>query len=325
MMRESKAKQVPSTSSIAMTDAGIQFKRAFYIKLGTGGKWAEDSLQNGLLRIGWPRVPLSAIEVGDWESVRRYVAEEHRHKGTVTTDTARLKDVAESDPDDVWITFHASHLWWCQLAPGRIEEDQISKFRRVKGTWRQHDTRGRPLHANAIPGQIAQLQGFRGTICSVREHEALHRLLNGISSPAFQRVDAARHALATEVQEAVRSLHWKDFETLVDLVFRGAGWRRRSMLGETMKYADLELEEPITGDLYQVQIKSKAEVADFERYAAQFGGGEFRRLFFVVHSPSPKLEALTNDRSDIEIVLPSRLGEMIVDGGLVGWVMNKVR
>lgn len=55
----------------------------------------------------------------------------------------------------------------------------------------------------------------------------------------------ARTALIDEVQGALRELHWKDFETLVDLLFRQAGWRRLSMLGETMKYADLELEEPI--------------------------------------------------------------------------------
>ena len=39
------------------------------------------------------------------------------------------------------------------------------------------------------------------------------------------------------------------------------------MLGESMKYVDLELVEPITGEAYQVQVKSKSSVAEFKAYA----------------------------------------------------------
>jgi hypothetical protein len=45
----------------------------------------------------------------------------------------------------------------------------------------------------------------------------------------------------------------------------------------------------------------------------------------VVHSPSPELEALDHEFEDVELVLPRRLGELVADGGLIGWVLDKVR
>lgn len=154
-----------------------------------------------------------------------------------------------------------------------------------------------------------------------------------MSSAACSRASRARRfwrstrraSLAEAVSAALRNLHWTDFETLVDLVFQQAGWRRRSMLGATMKYVDLELEEPITGELYQVQIKSRSAVAEFHNWEAQFAGIVYRKRYFVVHSPSLALAALKPSRPDVELVLPDRLASLVVDHGLVGWVPERVR
>jgi len=89
---------------------------------------------------------------------------------------------------------------------------------------------------------------------------------------------------------------------------------------------DMELEEPITGDLYQVQVKSRASVSDFESYAEKFEQENFRRLYFVVHTPDkgllnyqPALE------KNVELILPNRLASMIVELGLLNWLMKKIR
>jgi hypothetical protein len=91
-----------------------------------------------------------------------------------------------------------------------------------------------------------------------------------------------------------------------------------------MKFADLELEEPITRDRYQVQIKSKAGTAEFTAYRDHFSGQGFRKLFFVEHSPNP---GLTQDQSNdfIEPILPDRLAAMIVNAGLASWVLTMIR
>jgi hypothetical protein len=310
----------------SLPDSGhIPIQRAFFIKLGAGSQWADDSIRNGLLRFGWSDIPLIEILDGDWESVSKRVRGGMSDKGAATRDINGLRDLVYSNHNDVWITFHRSKLWWGHLTDAPIEEDAISKFRRLAGSWKDSALDGRLLIATQIPGVLSAVQGYRGTVCSVRAPAVLQRLLNSEPSPAYMSVEKAKHALSHAVENAVRELHWKDFETLVDLVFRHAGWRRVSLLGETMKFADLELEDPITRDRYQVQIKARADLADFERYAREFSRDAFRRLYFVVHSPTEKLQNYTSPDESILLVRPSDLAGMIVDAGLTSWLLDRVR
>lgn len=91
-----------------------------------------------------------------------------------------------------------------------------------------------------------------------------------------------------------------------------------------MKYSDLELEEPITGDLYQVQVKSSAAQSDFVEYATSFAGRGFRKLYFIVHSPLGRWDR-GRELADCELILPEQLAEMVVDLGLVDWLQRRVK
>jgi len=304
----------------------LKIPKAYYIKLGEKGQWEESSISNGLMRFGWKIIPLDDIVAKNWTAIETRLRAEFSNQGAATRDLKALRIICESIPSDVWVTFFSSRLWWCRLTSDPMEEDSISKYRKVDGSWSDKDINGRPLLTSQIPGKLSQLQGFRGTVCHVKEVEALERLINGIPSLAYLGIQEARANLVSKVKEAIATLHWKDFETLVDLVFRQAGWRRISMLGETMKYADLELREPITEDLYQVQIKSRADLNDLQEYVSKFSKGRFRRLYFVVHSPSSSLlKHAPSSKTNVELILPERLAEMIVDLGLMKWVMDKIR
>ena len=183
-----------------------------------------------------------------------------------------------------------------------------------------------PLLITQIPGRIAKLQGFRGTICKVSELDELVRLINRQGSSEYTAIVHSKEDLCRHVETGLRRLHWKDFETLVDLLFRATGWRRVSVLGQTMKFSDIELEEPITGDMYQVQVKSTATPRDLQEYIEMFSGGKYRRLFFVVHTPDKKLkETLQPEDGPVQIILPRRLAEMVVELGLLNWLLNKIR
>ena len=301
-----------------------EIQNAFYIKLGKGGEWEASSLGRGLMRIGWSSTPLEDINAGDWNAVELQIRAEMMNRGAATRDINALREIVASTEEDVWITFHGSRLWWCRLAPGPVEKDGVSKFRRTVDGWSDCDVKGHVLLTAGIPGVLSQLQAFRGTACKLRRVDTLRRLLSAESSPAHKAVTDARAALIKEVEASLGALHWKDFEILVDLLFCHAGWRRLSLLGETMKYADLELEEPITGERYQVQVKSAADARDFKEYRDQFDGQGFRKLFFVVHSPSANLgQEISSDA--VELVLPARLAEMVVDAGLVSWLLAKIR
>lgn len=303
----------------------LEIKRAFFIKLGSKGKWEADSIKNGIMRFGWGGNPLADILANNWGKIRADLSKETTHTPTLSNDFNRLRDICTSGEDDVWITFHQSKLYWCQLAEVPVEQDSISKFRRTLRGWRSTDIKGLPLISSQIPGVISKVQGYRATACSVKQPEVLQRLLNGEASPHSVELKDARDRLVKTVIPAIRQLHWKDFETLVDLIFRAAGWKRISVLGETKKDVDIELEEPFTRERYQVQVKAAASLKDFRESAASFSpSGSFRQFYFVVHTPSADLRRFENSDSSIKLVFVEQLAEMTIRAGLIDWLMTKV-
>jgi len=305
----------------------IDFTAAFYIKLGRGGKWETDSIKNGKLRLGWQLQSIEDINAGRWELIEEQLRAKDQGKrvAATTSDLNALKILTESGPEDVWITFHQSKLWWTRLATGPVKQDDISKFRLTAQPWSDQAADGRLLVVNQLPGKISQIQGFRATVCRVKYADLLRRTFNGTRSPLATAISDHRKSLAQHLTEAIKELHWKDFETLVDLVFRAAGWVRVSILGQHEKAYDLVLREPITGDRYVVQVKSRAGVDDLRDTIAKFSAEDFRRIFFVVHSPEEDLVAGTGILPNhVGIVWPHRLGELAVDAGLSGWLEDKV-
>ena len=204
-----------------------------------------------------------------------------------------------------------------------MDEDEISKFRHVSGSWRDTSTTGRLLLAAELPGKVAKLQGFKGTVCRVGSEDLLRRLLNGEQSPLAQEIVAGRAQLSGAMRKAVEELHWKDYETLVDLVFRAAGWIRISVLGQQAKGYDLELREPITQDRYVVQVKSTADRSDVDETVAQFSPSDYRRVFFVAHSPNKDIRAGAELPPHLDLVDPQRLAELAIDAGLSRWLEDK--
>jgi len=304
----------------------VDFKRAYYIKLGREGKWEQASISESKLRIGWGHQDVQDINRGDWQKIREQLRRSHHTEGATTRDLNALRSICESTSEDLWITFSQGAMWWCRLGSREIYQDDTSKFRLVEGKWSNQDVRKeKRLEINSIPGVLSKIQGFRGTVCRVRALETLKRLVNAEPSPEYSEIEECETALIKSVGNGIRKLHWKDFETFVDLIFRGSGWRRLSMVGGTMKYTDLELEDPITRDKYQVQIKSRATFEDFERYAKQFNREHYRKFYFVVHTPDKKLEALQEPPLDVELILPGQLSEMVVRLGLVSWLMSHIK
>lgn len=307
----------------------IAFHKAYYIKLGRGGCWEEDSISRSLLRIGWSKQTLEDINTGRWAEIEQQLRVEQAGKPQVaTTDLNRLRDIAQSTPDDIWITFHGAKLWWARLADCGVEQDGISKFRRIQDVWSDKSLKGQLLVTAELPGKLAQLQGFRGTVCGVREGDLLRRVIAGDRSPLALEISTHREHLATVAKKAIEELHWKDYETLVDLVFRDTGWIRVSILGQQVKGYDLELREPITQDKYLVQIKSQASLKDLTETVSQFfpddAPNDYKRMFFVVHSPANDLLESSDIPEYVDLIPPQRLADLVIDAGLSRWLEEKV-
>lgn len=303
----------------------INFQNAYYLKLGAGGKWEADSIQDGFLRFGWAQQSLSDLNDGKWDAVSsQLLAQYSKNPHVATNYLRRLQDIVDSTSDDIWITFHKAKMWWARVGAGPVEEDIHSKFRRVLGTWSDKSISGRTLIANELPGKLAQLQGFWGTVCRVREFELLRRVLNGERSAVAFQISVQRAALESSISQAIRELHWKDYETLVDLVFRHTGWTRVSVLGQHAKAYDLELREPVTNDRYVVQIKSRASKKDLDETVAQFSTADYRKVFFVVHTPTKDLAQALDVPEHVELVAPETLARLALEAGLSSWIEEKV-
>jgi hypothetical protein len=304
----------------------IKFNTAYYIKLGQNGQWEVSSISENKLRIGWPNQSLNDINNRNWPIIEKQLLQEIPHKITAKRDFNSLKTIRNSTENDIWITFYSSKLWWCRICVNEVFEDSISKYRKVKDCWHDHDTAGKKLLINNLPGRIAKIQGYRATQCKVKETTELSRLLNNEPSPEYSEVNEAKSILISKVESGLKRLHWKDFETLVDLIFRQSGWRRLTTLGKSMKFVDLELEDPITGDLYQVQVKSQSTLHEFKEYSKQFNKKEYRKLYFVVHSPDISLTQFDWQKKDnVELLLPKRISEMVIDLGLINWLRKKIK
>jgi hypothetical protein len=304
----------------------FEFKNAFYIKLGKGGAWESDAIKNSRLRFGWVKQSSADINNGNWATIEEQLRtdESIKNKQVATTSLNGLRKIAESTSEDIWITFHESKLWWVRLSDEPVKEDEISKYRTTLGHWQDKSLTGSLLFADALPGKIASLQGFRWTICNIKEPELLQRVIQGSRSELANLIAKNRFSLCQQLEVAITALHWKDYETLVDLIFRHSGWQRLSVLGQQAKGYDLLLSEPILNQKIIVQIKSQADCKDLENTVQLFSKDDYHKIFFVVHSPAPSLKQVTNIPDHVEIVDPGYLAKLALSAGLTDWIEGKV-
>ena len=188
-----------------------EFSRAYYIKLGSKGIWEEPSIREGKARVGWTNIPLDEINQRDWNTIYQKYLPNYKNKNVATMDINALKSFVESTQEDIWITFHASQLWWGKLADGSLQEDAISRYRMIDGNWQKHDLDGNPLLINQIPGNISKVQGFRAVICKVNDLDDLKRLINNIPSDDFTRILQARDELITQIESGFEKITLERF------------------------------------------------------------------------------------------------------------------
>jgi hypothetical protein len=301
----------------------IRPSSALFIKLGRGGTWERDCIQEGVLRIGYRDVDHEVYERGDWDQVVEKFTALRGDRGTARRDAAQIRYFYEAGPNVLWMTFVGDRLWWCFSEPVVEPQDDRSKIRRAVGGWRDTDIKGVPLAMDRLSGRLLSVQGFRGTICNVKEFEYLVRKINAATSPEIAAAESALADLETRLEDILHHLHWKDFEILIDLIFREAGWRRAARVGGSTKTLDVDLYSPITDERFGVQVKAKASLDDFEAYQDRFTDLQgYARLFFVVHSPGADL----TDEARIEGVdlwLPRDVARFTVKYGLAEWVLEK--
>ena len=68
-----------------------------------------------------------------------------------------------------------------------------------------------------------------------------------------------------------------------------------------------------------MQVRSKTTSQELAEYVAAIDDSPFNRMFYVFHSG----EAATDDER-VTIIGPEQLADLVMDAGLVGWLIRKV-
>jgi restriction endonuclease len=300
-----------------------------YIKLGRNGSWERASLDSSELHFGFQDAPHELSLTGDFDRIRQHLIERGRDPRSATRDAREICEFYQLDERCLWVTFAREHLWWAFAAPGVtwLGGDGLShgeRSRNVIGRWSNRDLKGNPLTISRLSTRLTKVAGYRRTICSIEASDYLLRRINAVDEPLLAKCMMAREEILVATQEAIRELHWRDFETLVDLIFTRSGWNRVSAIGGTQKLLDLEIEQPITKERAAVQVKSQASQRTLDDYIRRVDeAAQFRRFFFVCHSPQGTLK-LPEDRDNIHLHTDRELAEAVHRTGLYDWVLEKI-
>lgn len=308
-----------------MVPVEIKPSEVRFIKLGEGGKWEASCIESNTIRLGYRSPHHEEALKGNWEILREYWLKERNGKqGSASNSVKQIRDFYELDENCLWITFYKKRLYWCHAHTTVTEESDNSRTRKVIGQWCSTDIHGRPLRVENLDGRVTKVQGFRGTICSVDMQYYLIRKINGHTT---DEVLSAKHALLKlrgEVQELIKGLWWHDFELLIDLIFSNSGWQRFSVLGKTEKDIDLDVYSPATQKRAFVQIKSSTSKSDFEFYLNAFHEYEqFDEMYFIYHTCDHDLSTSVGQHRHIHLWDLSRIAALVVNSGLVEWLINK--
>jgi hypothetical protein len=300
-----------------------------YIKLGRGGGWEAISLKRGELHFGHGKIPHDMALAGDREQMKQNRISQGRDPRAAAEDAREVLDFYHLSSDCLWITFAQDHLWWTFAEPevqwlGGGGVNHGERMRKAICGWRNTDINGIPIRIDSLSTKLTKVASYRRTICAVESEEYLLRRINGIAEPLVTRANQARDALLDVVTEAISSLHWADFETMVDVIFARSGWHRASAIGGKQKLVDLVLEQPTTGERGAVQVKSSADQKTLDAFIGRADeAGVFDRLFFICHSPKGDLTAPI-DRADTHIWSGRELAKTALRLGLSDWIFEKV-
>lgn len=303
----------------------IQANKVLFIKLGQGGKFERECIEsNQTLRLGYREVDHKLCITGQWDRVHDYfITEENSKTFVATSHSNQIKQFYEEDEKTLWITFYANKLWWCFSKPEITLLADKTKTRPVIGKWSDKDINGNTLLAGNISGKLLKTQGFRGTICSVPEEKYALAKINCEQMKEVVEVEQAMFNLKNKLTFLIQNLQWKDFETLVDLIFRQAGWQRVGDTGKTQKTLDLELFAPVTGERAIVQIKAQSDLQQFLSYQEQFATmNDYDKFFYVVHTAKNNLTTYENE-TETKLYLVDKVAELTISAGLVEWVIKK--
>jgi hypothetical protein len=303
----------------------IRPKQVRYIKLGRKGIWEKECIENGIIRFGYDsaspeRFPL--CQSGQWNKLTKSFMKRGKSQGTATNFTNQTRAFFEDNGSTLWLTFYGERLYWGLIsrATAKPHTDKRGVWRPIRDGWQCRDLNGDELTVDRLSGALTKLRSYRGTSCDVDVNEYAIRRINGMKLPEVEHAIDSLAQTKASVVSLLTLLGPRDFELLVDLVFSTSGWRRIGVVGKTQKTLDLDLVLPSTRERAFVQVKAHTTQAELLKYMGMISDlGPYSRMFFVYHSG-----IANTDDGRVVVIGPEELAELVVDAGLVNWLIQKI-
>jgi hypothetical protein len=224
-----------------------------YIKVGENGKWAARAIEQAVIPFGYPSIDHQACLAGDWDRVRVQLTEMGRTQGGASQGLRELKEFYGLPDDTLWVAMAVGHFWWA-FAEGPVvvvepgNPDKPARYRRTRAGWSKTTLAGEPLTVRSLSSALTRTASYQMTICAIKQVDYLLRRIRDEPDPLHAQATAVRGEMREIGLHMIRQLDWRDFETLVDLIFARGGWQRSSVLGQGQPDVDLTLTQPTTGE-----------------------------------------------------------------------------
>jgi hypothetical protein len=294
-----------------------------YIKLGANGRWAACAIRDGIIPFGYPSVDHRACAAGEWDLIGDQLVQMGRAQRGVSQGLRELRDFYELPADTLWVTMAEGHFWWA-FAGGPVFElewnvpGDPARYRRTRAGWSKSSLAGEPLEARRLSSALTRTASYQMTA------DYLLRRIRGEAEPLHMEAIAASRQMREIVLRMIRQLDWRDFETMVDLIFARGGWQRSSVLGKQQPDVDLILTQPITGETAWVQIKSRANQAELDDYIGRFRREKSSdRFFFVCHSAVGALSLRAEP--GLHLWKGERVAQAALEAGLFNWLVKQTK
>lgn len=240
---------------------------------------------------------------------------------------SQLNTFFKSDNNTIWVTFHQQRMWWCKAKPGYLFDRDNTKFKKVIGSWSDKDIKGNILWEDNLSGSLLKTKSFLSTICVPDAEEYAWNKIHCQQLKEVLQFETDLLAFKKSAIALIQKLTWRDFEVLIDLIFRNAGFQRLGVVGKAQKTIDLSLLHPLTNEKLFVQVKSAATLPTYESWKkeVEINNSNFTKYYFAVHSPAKDLE--TFEEKELEkfsLWRQKEISEMIIRFGLTDWLLQKV-
>jgi hypothetical protein len=306
-----------------------------FIKLGSQKANKEDEcLENGKMVLGYHGIRhFENYQELDHDLLKMEFIENHNSDaGAASRHAKQIMSFYDQSETTLWITFAEKKMWWGfvdQTKEPYQDKDNFT-FRDMKDGWKDVDEKGSLLTFENISGALLKTQGFRGTICDIKNkslfgiEEYTKRLILGQKLEEVERAEANKLAIEKSMEELIAMLHPKDFEYIVDLIFQYSGWKKLTPGAGVEKDLDLDLLMPLTGERAFVQIKSSTDQAEYQKCESIFfKHAEYDRFFYVYHTSEQAIYFEPNTKP-IHIMNVETVAKLVVELGLISILMKKV-